>query len=374
MNLAVIFDPHFWLHRRHGGPLVKGINRRGALCLDVGRRVVETVNSKSASLKVAGDLVDNAGPVSPQFAHALRETLSLCQRPVTLMLGNHDMTADGDHSLGIYTQHDDWTDVQVCGDISFVLASVAQTLSDDSFGSDDVCLVPFHRDIRDARVRDVPLVIAHFGVYDDSFPAWAKKAKGAWHADALFAFMKERNIKCLLAGDWHSRRLWMDGERQKDALSFGPVQVGTDAEHMILQGGALCPTGFDNQGLHGYGTLAFWDTDEYRLSWQELPGPRFCVARSEEEERGIITEAQRLGHNLFLRRYYEGERPATPPGLEAYEALPAIVERAAAAHIPGDLWPSATPQQQAQLLVSHWLETLPMEDQDFITAYMARLL
>ena len=53
MNLAVIFDPHFWPHRRHGGPLVKGINRRGALCLDVGRRVVDTVNSKSASLIVA---------------------------------------------------------------------------------------------------------------------------------------------------------------------------------------------------------------------------------------------------------------------------------------------------------------------------------
>lgn len=371
MNLAVIFDPHFWPHRRHGGPLVKGINRRGALCLDVGRRVVETVNSKSASLIVAGDLVDSAGPVSPQFAHALRETLGECGRSVTLMLGNHDMTSDGDHSLDVYTQHDDWTDVQVCDDICFSHGS--NFLSATPLGLDDVCLVPFHRDIRDARVRDVPLVIAHFGVYDDIFPAWAKKAKGAWHVNALLAFMKERNIKCLLAGDWHSRRLWMDGERQGNAPS-SPIRIGADAEHVIMQGGALCPTGFDNPGLHGYGTLAFWDTDEHRLSWQEMLGPRFCVARSEEEEQAIIEEARRLGHNLFLRRYYEGERPATPPGLEAYEALPAIVERAAAAHIPGDLWPSATPQQQAQLLVSHWLETLPMEDQDFITAYMARLL
>jgi outer membrane protein assembly factor BamA len=60
-RIAVIFDPHFWTFRRHGGPLVKGINRRGSLCLDVGRRVVETVNRKSASLIVAGDLVDSAG-------------------------------------------------------------------------------------------------------------------------------------------------------------------------------------------------------------------------------------------------------------------------------------------------------------------------
>ena len=373
MNLAVIFDPHFWPHRRHGGPLVKGINRRGSLCLDVGRRVVETVNQKRASLIVAGDLVDSAGPVSPSFAFALRGMLGRSREPVTLMLGNHDMNAEGDHALGIYTQRDDWTEVQVCEEIGF--SQTGRYISDHGYGfNDDFCMVPFHRDITDPRVHDVPLVISHFGIYDDSFPAWTKKAKGAWHVDALFAFMEERNIKCLLAGDWHSRRLWMDGERQGSAPG-SPIQIGADADRVILQGGALCSTGFDNPGLHGYGTLAFWDTDEHRLSWQEMPGPRFCVARSEEEEQAIVEEARSLKHSLFLRRYYEGERPATPPGLEAYEALPAIVERAAVANVQGNTWlPSATPQQQAQLLVSHWLETLPMEDQDFITAYMARLL
>ena len=379
MNLAVIFDPHFWPHRRHGGPLVKGINRRGSLCLDVGRRVVDTVNSKSASLIVAGDLVDSAGPVSPQFAHALRETLGQCQRPVTLMLGNHDMTSDGDHSLGVYTQRDDWTDVQVCEDIGFLQG---RCLSPDTeiFVGETTCLVPFHRDITDPRVHDVPLVISHFGVYDDTFPAWCKKAKGAWHVDALFAFMKSRNIKAICLGDWHSRAIWEQRrdttiKHSADTRFIDAISTNPD-NRVILQGGALCSTGFDNPGLHGYGTLAFWDTDKHRLSWQEMPGPRFCVARNEEEEQAIVEEARRLGHNLFLRRYYEGERPATPPGLEAYEALPAIVERAAAAHVPGDLWPwlQNTPQQQAQLLVSHWLETLPMEDQDFITAYMARLL
>jgi hypothetical protein len=140
---------------------------------------------------------------------------------------------------------------------------------------------------------------------------------------------------------------------------------------VILQGGALCPTGFDNQGLHGYGTLAFWDTDKHRLSWQEMPGPRFCVARSEEEEQAIVEEARSLKHSLFIRRYYDGKRPEAPPGLEAYEALPAVVERTAVACLPD---PGDTPQHQAQLLVSHWLETLPLEDHDFARAYMARLL
>ena len=124
MNLAVIFDPHFWPHRGMAVHSSRASIAGAALCLDVGRRVVDTVNSKSASLIVAGDLVDSAGPVSPQFAHALRETLGQCQRPVTLMLGNHDMTSDGDHSLGVYTQRDDWTDVQVCEDIGFYKVDV----------------------------------------------------------------------------------------------------------------------------------------------------------------------------------------------------------------------------------------------------------
>ena len=370
MNLAIVFDPHFWPHKRHGGPLVKGINRRARLCLQTGRRAVREANKHGVPLVVAGDLVDSAGPVSPPFAFALREMLGLCRRPVSLMLGNHDMTAEGDHALGIYTQRDDWTTVQVCEDIGF--SQTGRYITDTCF-NDDFCMVPFHRDIRDPQVRDVPLVIGHFGVYDDSFPAWCKKAKGAWHVDSLFAFMRERNIKAICLGDWHGRQVWqtLQPDLQTFKMPYEGETLVIRGEHCIMQGGALCPTGFDNPGLRGYGTLAFWDQDTHRLSWQEIPGPRFCVARSDEEERAIVEEARSLKHNLFLRRYYEGERPEAPPGLEAYEALPAVVERAAVAISAST---SDTPQHQAQLLVSHWLETLPFEDQDFVRAYVARLL
>mgnify|MGYP000753501800 CR=1 FL=1 len=361
-TIAVSFDPHFWPHRRHGGPLVKGINRRAELCLNVGQRAIRTASQLSAPLIVAGDLIDSAGPVAPQFAFALREQLATNRRSVTLMLGNHDMTADGDHSLGIYTQCDD---VQVCDDISY--------RSGDGFtyfvpASPDVCLVPFHRDIRDKRVRDVPLVIAHFGVYDDGFPAWCKKAKGAWHVDALFAFMQERNIKAICLGDWHQRHVWRHafGTTKNLPVDWQGAAI-PDGERLVMQGGALCPTGWDNPGLHGYGTVALWDADEHRLSWQELPGPRFCVARSEEEERGIIAEAQRLGHNLYLRRYYSGTRPETPLGLEAYEALPVAVERAAVVAAP-----SAAPNQLQQM-VSDWLDQFN-DDRDALAEHIGRYL
>lgn len=356
-TLAAIFDPHFWPHKRQGGPVVKGINRRGALCLDVGRRAIAVTNEHRADLIVAGDLVDSAGAVAPQFAFALREMLGQCRRSVTLMLGNHDMTADGDHSLGIYTQRDDWTDVHVCEDI-------------DWLNYDEVCLVPFHRDIRDARVCDAPLLIAHFGVYDDSFSPWCKKAKGAWHVDALFAFMKERGIKCCLNGDWHSRCIWRSAFGKVDRLPAEWRGVAVpDGDMVIMQGGALSPTGHDNPGLHGYGTVALWDTDEHRLSWQELPGPRFCTVRSEAEEQAVIAEAQRLGHNLYLRRYYSGDRPATPPGLEAYEALPVAVERAFIAAAKQE----APPADQLQQMVSEWLDQFN-DDRDAMEAHVRRYL
>lgn len=371
-TVAIVFDPHFWPHRRHGGPTVKGINRRAALCLDAGRRAVNVANAHNAQLIVAGDLVDSAGPVAPQFAHALRKTLTRTQS-CTLMLGNHDMTADGDHSLGIYETAEYLSRVRVCDDIEVRSAprEMWEELEDvEPDPRPALCLVPFHRDIRDERVRDVPLVIAHFGVYDDSFPAWCKKAKGAWHVDALFAFMQERNIKAICLGDWHQRRVW---QKRRDTIVYHTNRVdclnalSTVDGPVVMQGGALCSTGWDNPGLHGYGTVALWDADEHRLSWQDLPGPRFCVARSEEEERSIIAEAQRLGHNLYLRRYYSGTRPETPQGLEAYEALPVAVERAAIVAAP-----NAAPNQLQQM-VSDWLDQFN-DDRDALAEHIGRYL
>ena len=207
-NIVVGFDLHNHCFKRHGGPRKNGVNRRGELCLGTTRRLVDFVNQHDAHLVVAGDLVDDPGPVQPQFAARLRDELARCRGGVSLMLGNHDMTADGDHSLGIYEQENDWFNVTVCDNTRWLMG---RSLFDCALGLDDAILVPFHRDIRDERVRDVPLLLGHFGVFDDSFPPWAQRSKGAWHVDRLFDFMKERNIRCLLAGDWHSRRLWLQG-------------------------------------------------------------------------------------------------------------------------------------------------------------------
>lgn len=366
--IALIFDPHIWNHRRHGGTLVRGINRRGALCLDVLRRAVDVANQHSAPLVVAGDLVDSAGPVQPQLAAALRNTLAGCHNGAHLMLGNHDMTSEGDHSLAVYEGPNfvvEGHPIKVKADIAFV---------HDEWLRELACLVPFHCDIRDERVREVPLLVAHFGVYDDSFPAWCKKAKGAWRVDALFAHMRERNIKVACLGDWHTRRVWFG----RGGKNFGESYQWTEHndvwphdDYVIMQGGALCPTGHDNSGLYGYGTVALWDPNNQRLSWQELPGPRFCTMRSDEEQTAIVAEARRLGHALFLRRFYEGDPPQRPDGVEAFEALPLKVERAAQAtawRVGHDDNASSIERQ-----ISEWLDRFG-DDREALEAHVRRYL
>lgn len=115
--IAIVFDPHCWPHKRFGGELKHGINRRGQLTLQTLNRAVAVANEHDAELVVAGDLVDSAGPVLPQFAAALRASLEACNNRVHLLLGNHDMVADSDHSLGIYESHQGGEGVKVVSTI-----------------------------------------------------------------------------------------------------------------------------------------------------------------------------------------------------------------------------------------------------------------
>lgn len=324
MKYAVVADVHIWNHKRHGGALVRGINRRAQLCLDVLREAVRVANSEQARLIVAGDLVDSAGPIQPQLAAAIRQTLVQAWQGCRIIPGNHDMTADNDASLEIY---------ETVG--QNILTAQGVSFYDQK---PDICTMSFDCDMFHDTIRDVGLLVGHFGVYDDTFPPYLRSSKEAKHVDVLFAYMKERNIRCMMLGDWHGRRTW-----QRDGMT-------------VMQVGALCPTGWDNPGGLGYGTVALWDTETQELTWRELPGPRFCTVRSADEEAQTIADANRLGHKLFLRRYFDGERPDTPEGVEAYEAIPIAVE-VAATYARACARKTGTIERQVTVdaLVSEWL-------------------
>lgn len=374
MKFAIVFDAHLWLYKRFGGPIVRGVNRRGQLCLDTLRRAIDGANAESAVFVVAGDLIDEAGPIQPQFAAAIRVELLRANNGVYLLLGNHDMTAVSDHSLAVY-QH---SSIQVVDEITRI---------------DNVDLVPFHRDFTDPKI-DAPVVVGHFGVFDDSFPGYMKKSQEAWHVARLFAFMRERDIRCCLLGDWHARYLWClsstvpttalpagnrhrsTGRPKADQGGWQQIYRPADtkqtdlhrfsAESLIMQGGCLNPTGFDNKGLHGYGTLAIIDTDIQTLSWRELPGPRFCTVHEQSEEEVLVAEAKELGHQLFLRRYYDGVRPEKPAAVENYEALPVALQQKAKLVLNID---SVLATERFESLVSEWLDNIRATLGEGVTLY-----
>jgi hypothetical protein len=348
MKYAIVADVHLWNHKRHGGALVRGINRRAQLGLDVLRRAVSLANEEDAKLIVAGDLVDSAGPIQPQLAAAIRGMLAGCVQGASLVLGNHDMTSDGDHSLGVYEQ-------LALNGRGVTVISKTQWHRSDSAINYPLCAAPFHCDITDPRIRDTQLLVGHFGVYDSTFPPFLRASKEARNVDDLFSYMKERNIRCMMLGDWHRRMVWS----RHDGMTTAACGLMTMPEHKhdmrwVMQVGSLCPTGWDNAGLDGYGTVALWDAETQELTWRVLPGPRFCVVRSADEEESIIAGAKRRGDTLFLRRYYEGEKPETPLFVEAYEAIPIAVEVAATyarARESGTVQRGVT----VEALVSEWL-------------------
>jgi len=365
VKLAIVFDVHLWNFKRHSGPLQHGINRRGLLTLQTLGRAIEGANAVEAPLVVAGDLVDEAGPVWPQFAAAIRAELLKANNGVYLLLGNHDMTATDDHSLRVY-EH---STIRVINEITRIY--------------DRVDLVPFHCDFTSPQV-DASVVVGHFGVFDDQFPGFMKKSPDAWHVARLFAFMRERSIRCCCLGDWHLRYLWrLSDSVPSTALPTGAQhrtvgrpkadqggwvrsdasRLGFQDESLVFQGGALNPTGWDNKGLHGYGTLAVVDTE---LNWQELPGPRFCTVHKQSEQETLIAEATQLGHQLFLRRYFDSTKPEKPAAVEAYEALPVALQQKAKLVLGID--PVST-TGRFETLVSEWLDSIRAVHGDEATFY-----
>ena len=362
-KMAIIFDVHLWNFKRHGGMLIRGINRRGSLTLQALCKAIDGANVEEAPLIVAGDLIDEAGPINPQFAAAIRTELLRANNGVYLVLGNHDQTSTDDNSLRVY-EH---STIRVVDEITRI---------------DSCDLVPFCADIMNPKV-DAPVVIAHFGVFDDQFPGFMKKSHEAWHVARLFAFMRQRGIRCCCLGDWHQRYLWSlqdsvpstglptgaqhrsTGRPKADQGGWQRIIDPTDSqqtdihsflsESLIMQGGALSATGWDNKGLHGYGTLAIVDTGDQSLSWRELPGPRFATVHDSEEQAALITEAGQLGHSLFLRRYFEGARPEKPASVEGFEALPIALQQKAKMVLGID---SISATGRFESLVSEWLESI----------------
>lgn len=286
MTLSVIADVHLANHARFGGLVRRGVNQRAQHILDVLDAAV--LAAPPGDLFVLGDLFDVAKPEPSLIAAAQAVFSQRSDLTVRLLVGNHDQTSEspGNHAMA-------------------PLSPVAEVYEVPTYlhpdkGRPAVLVVPFAAPMAPALdeavlthahlLKERPWVLlGHWGIAADDSPVYLREGRDVVALSRLQEIAVEfPTLLGVAAGNWHTR--WMGGIRPP---GFGPV----------LQVGALVPTGWDNPGPTGYGTLARWDQ-----GWvsRELPGPRFVTSVADAER---VTKA---GGVPYLR--LRGE--AAPEGLK----------------------------------------------------------
>ncbi len=275
-KVAIIADVHIGNHKVLAGEaLYRGMNTRCVAVLEcLQAAVTAAIQRGSTELLVLGDLFDTDKPTPPMVAL----TMSVLQRfvdaggRVHLLLGNHEASS-------VEPQHNALAPFrQLPGIVSYdSFANVVEGVG---------VLLPFFRKLSpygQVSGWGTEPLFGHFGVWTESEPQpdWVKDSYSAACAEALFRSNLAPGQK-LFVGDWHQYRKF----------------EGPDGRE-IYQVGALVPTGFDNPGMEGYGSVLFFDTDTGKVVREEIPGPRFVTVRSVEELSQYIPEPE--GIELYVR-------------------------------------------------------------------------
>lgn len=264
MTLAFIADVHLGNARWRGGVSMSGINRRCAYVLDVLARAVALANERGASgLVVLGDLFDTSRP-TPQVITEAIKAFAAAHGRVYALVGNHDQESgdDGDNALGPLGFAPSLNVVERptvawCGSAELWLMPFRNGAASEWLPAalDTLATAAESAAERRSHALVARVLCLHLGIADDTTPPWLQGAHDAIHVKELVALCKAHGIAQVFCGNWHERRSWV-----LDGVS-------------VQQVGALAPTGFDNPGLQGYGTVAVWRPG--RVDCEELSGPRF---------------------------------------------------------------------------------------------------
>lgn len=262
-RIAFCADCHLGNHRRFGGPVEASLNRRCREGLEVLRAAADrAVATRAFAFVVLGDLFDYQRPEPSLLAavqHIFADLDDRLQGGVILLVGNHDQTSSTteDNALSPLFPH----------------ATVVEHPQAVNIGGVELILIPFrpgHEKAEDwlptvldqmppagTKARVLGL---HLGIADEQTAVWLRDSRDAIKASTLIKLGKEHGVSAVFAGNWHDRRIWKR------------------SEPTVFQLGALVPTGWDNPGLQGYGTLAFWD--DGKIDFEELTGPRFLKLKA----------------------------------------------------------------------------------------------
>ena len=300
MKLAFTADIHLGNHRRFGGEMTSGLNRRFAATVDVLARSVALAAKHSAdAFCVLGDLFDTSKP-TPQELAAVMELFDEWNPRMQfhLLLGNHDQVSDGegDHALAPLGYLSNVTVHEKPEMIGNVLALPFRVGAAQDWLPEAV-----YRASLDANPE---AVLVHLGIADESTPPYLRGASDSITTDQLFAVMGKHGIGNAFAGNWHQHRSWSQEGRN------------------ITQCGALVPTGFDNPGIDGYGKLIIYEAGKPPTVVPVVGGPRFVTGVYEEIDLADLQASADLGHAVYARFH------ARPKHVkEAQAALRALQDR-----------------------------------------------
>lgn len=304
-RVCFVADPHVGNHKRLARPGPAGVNSRARFALDALSVAASRAKGWSCPLVILGDLFDRTN-TDPRLIAATMEAIAPAPE-VFVLLGNHDAAsaAVGDNALA---------PLRFMGGVGVVDEPRVVRLPKPG-AHIELLMVPWrpgpaaewlpeavyqlhdHAQKMRKHSMEAPtrLLCLHLGIEDDRTPPFLRGAEDSIPARVVGELLTKYGIRAALAGNWHDRRRW-------DITGPG------GAPHSVLQVGTLCPTGWNNPGLDGYGGLAWWDGEE--LGCDTIGGPRFLDARTAEE----FTEATALGAKglpVFVRWWVAAEDVAS---------------------------------------------------------------
>lgn len=255
-------------HRYLGTELRGGLNQRARWILRALDGALGAVEDRDcASLVIAGDLFDVAKP-SPALIASVMDVLASHRGTMAIdfLLGNHDMESGDEHALMPFTNMP--SPVRTPASSVYTQPTVIQRRGAET-GTSSVLMAPFCTGpasdwLRIALSHETlpksggALLVTHVGLIDKDTPPFLRGADDAIETDLLDELCADAGIPCVIAGNWHKHKV-IRGKR------------GT----LMVQAGALVPTGYDNPGTEGYGTVCIYDHELDRVDVLEIPGPRF---------------------------------------------------------------------------------------------------
>jgi len=269
-NIFVCADVHIGNHKQFGVapihwrhyPDWSEFNSRAAMTLEVFRSFLLLAAQKGRYAFVCGDLFDKDQPGTALLKETIFTVRAVLDEfkdlELVLLNGNHDQTSKR------------LSAIDAVGFLSSCHCVVgAYTLANMPHFAPRVLCVPYQIDGAQStmkviseyvensiRGQEIQVILLHAGLYDDSFSPWEKSASHALSVPDLAMMLSGSNVHTVVAGDWHHARTW----------DVGGVH--------FIQCGALCPTGFDDDG-DTMGRVYEFDPSWNLVQVHTIAGPRF---------------------------------------------------------------------------------------------------